>query len=281
MKCRPRPGTLCGLESMPEADARSAKIEDLRGRLQKQPRSRLFLELARELHEAGQLADAAQVCTEGVAHHPSYLSARVLLGRIHRDMGNLEEARKELETVLERAPDNLLARRLLAEICREQGDLDGALERFRALLAFSSEDEEIRSTIQEIQAERAGANGDTSEEEPGPAAETVPTPEPEDLHLATPTLAEIFLQQGLVDKAADVYREILQGDPGNDEARLRLSEIESLAVKPDAGMTIEPAPPPPARAEPAPDPAAEARARKVEVLRGFLRAVQKGFRVLA
>lgn len=265
---------------MPEADARSAKIDELRGRLQKQPKSRLFLELARELHDSGQLADAARVCSEGVAHHPSYLSARVLLGRIHRDMGNLEEARRELETVLERAPDNLLARRLLAETCREQGDLDGALERFRALLAFGSGDEEILATIEEIQAELSGTGEAKTEEEPEPIAETVPTAEPEDMHLATPTLAEIFLQQGLAGKAAEVYREILRGDPGNEEARHRLAEIEALPTPP-AGGPREPSPPPPADPVPAPDPAVEARARKVAALRGFLRAVQKGSRVLA
>ncbi len=266
---------------MPDSRARSAKIDELKGRLQKQPGSRLFLELARELHEAGELERAAQVCSEGVARHPAYLSARVLLGRIHRDMGNLEEARRELETALTSAPDNLLARRLLADICREQGDLDGALERFRALLAFSSRDEEIRATIEEIETELAGAGGGKAGERPAATAEGS-TPVPEDLHLATPTLAEIFLQQGLTRRAAEVYREILRGDQGNEEARSRLAEIESLDMPPVVSR-VEPqvTPPPPADPVPALDPTAEGRDRAIQALRGWLSAIQKGSRILA
>ena len=111
--------------------------------------------------------------------------------------------------------------------------------------------------------------------------EAVASPEPEELHLATPTLAEIYLQQGLTDKAAEVYREILQGDPGNNEARNRLAEIEALATSRSTVEASEPEPPQPADPLPVPDPAMEARARKVEALRGFLRAIQKGSRVLA
>jgi lipopolysaccharide biosynthesis regulator YciM len=42
------------------------------------------------------------------------------------------------------------------------------------------------------------------------------------------TLAELYLKQGLVERAVDVYRQLLAEDPGNERARSRLAEIEQV-----------------------------------------------------
>ncbi len=56
--------------------------------------------------------------------------------------------------------------------------------------------------------------------------------------LQTNTLAELYLRQGLVDRAIDVYRSMLKVDPGNVRARRRLDEMTSGAA---AGVTPSPA----------------------------------------
>ncbi|MCZ6696404.1 MAG: tetratricopeptide repeat protein, partial [Acidobacteria bacterium] len=43
--------------------------------------------------------------------------------------------------------------------------------------------------------------------------------------LQTNTLAELYLRQGLVDRAVEVYRSMLGVDPGNVRARRRLGEL--------------------------------------------------------
>ncbi len=43
--------------------------------------------------------------------------------------------------------------------------------------------------------------------------------------LQTNTLAELYLRQGLVDRAVEVYRSMLRVDPGNVRARRRLGEL--------------------------------------------------------
>lgn len=53
--------------------------------------------------------------------------------------------------------------------------------------------------------------------------------------LQTNTLAELYLRQGMVDKAVQVYRQMLRVDPRNDRARLRLRELapgENLPAAP-------------------------------------------------
>jgi hypothetical protein len=60
---------------------------------------------------------------------------------------------------------------------------------------------------------------------PGPHAQ--PTGGGPAAPFASSTLAELYLQQGLVEKAVEVYRQVVQREPGNDKARQRLAELES------------------------------------------------------
>ena len=59
----------------------TSRIEDLRRRVQKDPASIAFAQLAEEYRRAGQFDDAIAVCREGLALHEGYISARVTLGR--------------------------------------------------------------------------------------------------------------------------------------------------------------------------------------------------------
>src|SRR2546426_12386650 len=87
------------------------RIEDLRRRVQKDPASIAFAQLAEEYRRAGQHQDAIEVCRAGLAIHPGYLSARVTLGRALLELQELDAARAEFETVLKGAPENLAAGR--------------------------------------------------------------------------------------------------------------------------------------------------------------------------
>lgn len=94
----------------------SSRIEDLRRRIQKDPASIAFAQLAEEYRRAGDCEEAVKVCEAGLAQHPAYLSARVTLGRALFELGRLEDARAEFLRVLDAAPDNLIAVGKLAEI---------------------------------------------------------------------------------------------------------------------------------------------------------------------
>jgi tetratricopeptide (TPR) repeat protein len=49
----------------------------------------------------------------------------------------------------------------------------------------------------------------------------------------TSTLAELYYQQGLVDRAKDVYRQLVELDPANERAGQRLRDLESPAAAAD------------------------------------------------
>ena len=130
--------------------ADSARIDDLRRRVQKDPASIAFAQLAEELRRAGSLDEAIETCRGGLAIHPTYLSARVTLGRALVEVNALDEARTELELVLKSAPENLAAIRGLAEIFHRQGQLPEALAQYRAALALAKNDPDLQQTVEEL-----------------------------------------------------------------------------------------------------------------------------------
>jgi tetratricopeptide (TPR) repeat protein len=152
---------------MPE----NPRIEDLRRRVQNDPASIAFAQLAEEHRRAKQYEESVNVCQAGLRIHPRYLSARITLGRALIELGRLDEARQELELVLSSAPQNLAAIRALAETHRRRGAWTEALEQYRAALVLASNDPDLERAVSELSAQAAE-----------PALKALPaTPEPERL----------------------------------------------------------------------------------------------------
>ena len=74
--------------------AGNPRIDELRKKLDKEPGSRLFAQLAEELRKDGDLEDAIQVAREGLQKHSNYPSARMTLGRALFDTGDWAAARE-------------------------------------------------------------------------------------------------------------------------------------------------------------------------------------------
>src|SRR5690349_6863657 len=102
--------------------AEHARLDELRRRVDKDPASIAFASLAEELRKAGEHDEAVRVCRAGLEHHPTYLSARVTLGRALMEIQQYPEARTEFEYVLHAAPDNLIALKSMSELKARAGD---------------------------------------------------------------------------------------------------------------------------------------------------------------
>ena len=126
------------------------RIEDLRRRVQKDPASIAFAQLAEECRRAGQIQEAVDVCRSGLAIHPGYLSARVTLGRALLELNQLEDAQQELQMVLQSAPENLAAIRGVAEIAFRRGAHAEALVHYRAALALAKNDPELQERVSDL-----------------------------------------------------------------------------------------------------------------------------------
>ena len=130
--------------------AENQRIDDLRRRVQKDPASIAFAQLAEECRRAGRYDEAVQVCSAGLSLHPGYLSARVTLGRALIELDELDSALAELTTVLKSAPENLAAIRGVAEIHHRRGNRPEALAHYRAALALARNDPDLQETVDEL-----------------------------------------------------------------------------------------------------------------------------------
>ena len=133
--------------------AENSRIDDLRRRVQHDPTSIAFAQLAEALRRSGRVSEAIDTCRAGLAHHPDYASAHVTLGRALADAGDLDAARAELTTVLSTAPENLAAIRGLAEIHQRRGEPREALEQYRRALTLAPQDPELEETVTRLAAD--------------------------------------------------------------------------------------------------------------------------------
>lgn len=167
------------------------RIEDLRRRVQRDPASIAFAQLAEEHRRLAQYQEAVDVCRAGLAVHPTYLSARVTLGRALLELGELEPAQHELQLVLASAPDNLAAIRGIGEILHRKGALADALAHYRRALGLARNDPDLEQTVADLTRELA--RRPTVAPGPSPA----PTPRQDSSELLTlDQLAQELQQAG-------------------------------------------------------------------------------------
>ena len=147
--------------------ADNPRIEDLRRRVQKDPASIAFAQLAEEFRRAGQLQESIDVCRAGLVIHPGYLSARVTLGWALLELNRLDEAERALAQVLRGAPENLTAIRGLAEIHHRRGNRGEALAQYGAALLPARNDADLAQTVGDLTQKRE--SGKTSHSAGGPS----------------------------------------------------------------------------------------------------------------
>ena len=135
------------------------RIEELRRRVQKDPSSIAFAQLGEEYRRAGNFREAIAICRSGLARHPTYLSARVTLGRALIETGQLDAAELELEYVMMAAPENLAAIRGMADIHHRRGELAQALTLYRRALSLARHDPDLEQTVGDIERTIGSAPG--------------------------------------------------------------------------------------------------------------------------
>jgi tetratricopeptide (TPR) repeat protein len=152
--------------------AEHQRIDDLRRRVQQDPASIAFAQLAEELRRAGRLQEAVDTCRAGLMIHPTYLSARVTLGRALLELDKLDDAERELDFVARHAPENRGAVRGLGDICRRRGDLGAALAHYRRALALTQYDPDLDHTVAELAQQLGQPVAAVPNERRAPAAAT-------------------------------------------------------------------------------------------------------------
>lgn len=143
----------------------SVGLSELERELQRDPKSRKFLELSREYQRAGRLQDALASCEAGLKNHPNMPQARVLQAQLLLASGDLKAARGAIERALLVLPDNVAANHLAAEIFWGMGEGERALKHFKIVQLFDPGREGVADRIRALE---------TQFQQPAPPPPVVP-----------------------------------------------------------------------------------------------------------
>lgn len=139
---------------MPESGSGPERLAELRRRLEEDPQSPVFLQLAEEYRRLGQTEQSLKVLEEGLRRNPNYLSAQVAHARCLLDLGRTSLAVPALEQVLGKDPTQLVARKLLVEAFIRQGQAMRARRELDLYITLNAGDPEVaglRSRIEDLQ----------------------------------------------------------------------------------------------------------------------------------
>ncbi len=127
------------------------EIERLKEKVDRDPHSKLFVPLAEEYKKIGMLDKAIETLIKGLERYPSYMSARVSLGKIYLDKGMLDKAGAEFEKVVSTIPDNLYAHKKLAEIYGALSMREKAIEELKMVLKLNPLDLDAEKNLSIIE----------------------------------------------------------------------------------------------------------------------------------
>jgi Tfp pilus assembly protein PilF len=131
------------------------RLAGLRQRWERDPKSRVFLQLAEEYRRAGRLSEAVRILESGLAHHPTYVAAQVVMGRCLLETGDMPRAVTLFERAIALDPTQIVANRLLIDAYLGIDDVAKARHRLDLYRVLNDRDAEIET----LEARIAAAGG--------------------------------------------------------------------------------------------------------------------------
>lgn len=200
----------------------------------KDPSSTAFVPLAEAYRQIGLLDDALEAARFGTEMLPHFSPGFSTMGRILGQMGRLDESMSAYARALSIDRQSQAALVGLSRLHLVRGERDQARKILQQAKEFHPDDEKINDMLVALDLPRPWAEIKQASiaHEQAPSHESAPG-EP----IATATLAEIYVKQGLFDKALEVYQGILVQDPENVSARKRITQLQEKlgeVVAPDA-----------------------------------------------
>jgi tetratricopeptide (TPR) repeat protein len=184
----------------------------------------LFLVLSR-MKKEGLLVRVIDECTKALEIYPDDLSLRKLRAEACYEEGRVPEAEAEIRTVITKINDLARSYRLLADLCITQGKTDEAIEALKHYLIHWPDDSESCTLLESLSPiKEAPTEVSQPQEEPA----VIPAAEAEMSDMATVTMAEVYYNQGRTQEAIEVYEKVLEKNPDDPSARVRMDELKNI-----------------------------------------------------
>ncbi len=200
----------------------------LRGILKGNPSSETILTILAVLKEKGDLKNIIDACHEALERYPDNIHIRKYLADAYFEDGRISEAGPESENIIQGINELMPVYLIHANFLIGQKREKEAIETLKLFLHHFPDHEEANSLMESL---RSGADevclgpDKTAEEK---AEELLPPLKDELPEIATPTLAEIFFDQGKMEKAVEIYEKIIRKNPDDQHSKQRFNEISAM-----------------------------------------------------
>ncbi len=199
----------------------SEKIAEYQKILAQDCKSLVFIPLAGYYYKSGLLDDALETALKGTWELPEYAPGYVAVARIYSKRQVYKKSLAAYQKAITIDPSCLDAYKGMAELYREQGEIEAAANLLTKAAFLFPEEPSIKQLLESL-------TPAASSPPPEPAA-VVPSQEQNKMEpITTGTIAEIYIKQGLYDKALDVYRELFT-ETKDPAVAQKIAEIEAMA----------------------------------------------------
>lgn len=226
---------------MTEQTELADKITEYKKILKQDRKSLVFVPLTAAYVKADLMDDALETALKGTWELPDYAPGFVAVGRVYTHRQVPTKAESAFQKALEIDPSSLAAYKGLARLYHSQGNNDAASNLLTKAIFLFPEESSLKQMLESLAPAKSGPSA-------VPADSSPELKEDEMKPITTATIAEIYIEQGLYDKALDVYRE-LYSETKAPEVAQKIAEIESLAqgnsTEPPAAVEVvstDPAP---------------------------------------
>jgi tetratricopeptide (TPR) repeat protein len=207
------------------------------------PSPKTLFHLLSNLKKEGQLRRVIQESLKALNAYPNDIHIRRLLAQTYFEAGLISQAEAELDKVSALIGDLTDTYRLQAQIYMKQKRKQEAARSLELYLAHRPDDQEALDFLATLIPEEEAP----AQQEPQPLMEQIPAKaeeqeivedasasEEEPPEIATPTLAEIYFQQGQIDEAINTYGIIVAQDPEDESSKRRLEELKTMIAEQSA-----------------------------------------------
>ncbi|MCK4691027.1 MAG: tetratricopeptide repeat protein, partial [Desulfuromonadales bacterium] len=204
--------------------------------LARDPKSTIFVSLGESYRKMGMLDDARQVIEKGLTLFPDFSPAHIVLGRILCQQGEYVESEAAFQKALDSDNESLAALVGFSRLLILLGRAEHARELLLKARPLSPADPIINKLLLSLPEESLNTEDQVAvvTEEQVPTTEEISEESSEKPLLASSTLAELYLKQGLSQQALDMYHQLSAEDPNNLVLRRKIRDLEDSQLTTEA-----------------------------------------------